>query len=172
MAQKIDTHHGSVTISQLEGQTANTPILDLAQFILPGLTKVVEILPTPLPTTIKCSTGSPHEEQLSHHFFPAGNGESPADQGWWGDGARKPPSKQQSQQSPESKSPGTPLAASLTKESLPSLALKTSLPWVCSVAISLCCFSSFLYWLGGGGLRSYLTASFNSPRTEPDSSSP
>lgn len=47
MAQKTDTHHGSVTINQLEGQTANTPILDLAQFILPGLTEVVEILLTP-----------------------------------------------------------------------------------------------------------------------------
>ena len=141
-------HHSSVTISQLEGQRANTPILDLAQFLLPGLTKVVEILPTPLAATIRCSRGSSHEEQLSCHFFPAGNGESPADQGWWGDRAGKPPSKQQSQRSPESKSPRTPLAASSTKESLASLALKTLLTWVCSVASSLFYFSSFLSLLG------------------------
>lgn len=43
MAQKVDTHQGSVTVSQLEGHTPNTPVLDLAQFLLPGLTKVVKI---------------------------------------------------------------------------------------------------------------------------------
>lgn len=85
MAQKIDTHQGSVTVSQLEGQTPNTPILDLAQFLLPGLTKVVKILPTPSPSIITCSVGLPHDGQLSRHFFPPGTGEFAADQGWWGD---------------------------------------------------------------------------------------
>lgn len=59
--QKIrNCHHSSETVSQLNGQIANIPILDLAQFQLPSLTKVVDTLQNSLPTVIKCSMGSSH----------------------------------------------------------------------------------------------------------------